>query len=695
MSIRSKVLKEIEKKPRRLRDLKAKLGNDKKVQRAVDELLKKGRICQKNGAYFPAWNKKSEGAILCTLVKIGPNFGFAQPVEKDSRDVFIPGRKLSGALPGDQVMVSLSKHPRLQGSLEGEILAVTLPREHFVGTVVEENGRLFLVPDDCTAVHLQIKKSAAGGVAAGDKAAVEILERGIDYQDHRVGVATRFGSSKEARQCVRALVYAAKMSRHFPEKVKAEGRRLTEPDAAEIKNRRDLRSWPIFTIDSAQTKDIDDAISLKETENGYQLGVHIADVSYYVKAGGELDKEAYNRGSSVYYADSVLPMLPKQLSNNLCSLNEGADRLAFSCIMQLNRAGEVTGYEFVKSVIRSRVKGVYSEINSILAGTAREEVQAKYSEVLAQLPLMHRLYQKLNALRKARGYVELESVEPAFVLDAEGRCVDVKPRERGETEGIIEEFMLLANECAARLARTKQLPLVYRIHEAPEEERAERLRLLLEACGVQPDFAGEIPTQQELAALLACVKDLPCRQVVNQGVLHTMSKARYAPEPKGHFGLALEDYAHFTSPIRRYSDLAVHRILTEWCEGASAAEITQRYEEFARDASLQASNRELAVLQLERSAEDCYKAEFMHGHLGEEFDGVVSGVAKQGVYVQLPNTIEGLVRTETICKGEPELTEGLSLWDPVSGNRWKLGQPVRIQVAAANVATRHIDFEML
>lgn len=695
MSIRSKVLNEIEKKPCRLRELKAKLGNDRKVQWAVAELIKRGKICQRNGTYYLTRAIRIQNALPCKLVKVGANFGFAQPLQQESKDVFVPGRALSGALPGDEVLVELFQRPRVPGSLEGGIVAVTNPRTRFVGTVTEAGGRLFLAPDDCPAVLLQIKKSAAGGVQEGDKAAVELLERGDDYADHRAGVTIRFGSSQDAYQCIRALCYEGGMSPWFSEEVRQEAQQLDQSLEEELAYRLDLRDWNIFTIDSAETKDIDDAISLCRKESGYELGVHIADVSHFVRPGSALDQEAFHRGASVYYGDTVLPMLPKQLSNNLCSLNEGEDRLAFSCIMQLDERAVVQSFRFEKTLIRSRVKGVYSEINALLSGEENPELEQKYQAVREQLPLMQEVYHKLLALRRERGYIDLESGEAKIVLDENGHCVDIQKRERGVSECVIEEFMLLANGCAANLARTHELPLVYRVHEAPELERAERLQLLLNACGVAASFAKPIPTQKELAALLESVDGKPCDRVVNQGVLRSMSKARYDAEPLGHFGLALADYAHFTSPIRRYPDLMVHRILSDWCRGKTAEQLQERYGDDAKQAALQSSTRENAIMQLERNADDCYKAEYIRGHLGEEFDGVISGVARQGIYVALDNLVEGLVRTESICKGEPQLTDGISLVDSLTGERWQLGQKVRVQVTGANVASRRVDFVLL
>ena len=334
---------------------------------------------------------------------------------------------------------------------------------------------------------------------------MEILERGDSHEDHRAGVAMRFGSAEEAKQCAKALLYGAGLSRHFPLKAKAEAKKYEGAAVGkkEAAGRRDYRGMPVFTIDSAETKDIDDAISLEKTDTGYRLGVHIADVSHYVRPGSALDAEAFARGTSVYYADSVIPMLPRQLSNGICSLNEGADRLAFSCMMELDAAGRVVDYAFVKSVIRSRVKGVYKEVNAIFDGTADNALRQRYAAVAQELSLMRELYHKLAKLRAARGAMDIESGEAKLVLDEAGRCVDVVKRERGEAEQMIEEFMLLANSSAAALARRLKLPFVYRVHEAPDPERIEKLKQTLTAAGVDFHFAGDTPTTLELAKLLA------------------------------------------------------------------------------------------------------------------------------------------------------------------------------------------------
>ncbi|MEG1925587.1 MAG: VacB/RNase II family 3'-5' exoribonuclease, partial [Ruthenibacterium sp.] len=581
MSLKAKIIKELEKKPRRLKELKAKLGNDKKIPKAMDELFHDKKLTCKDGVYAVA-TAKTEHALVCTIVKLGRGFAFAKP-EDGSLDVFIPGKFLQGAMPGDSVMVSVFEHPRVAGSVEGEVLSVLTENNRVVGTIDRIEGHLVLVPDNCQNTPLQIKKSADGGARQGEKAAGEILERGAGHADHRVGVAMRFGSSEDAAQCAKALLYGAGINRSFPLQVKAQAKQIdaNKIDTASLAGRTDLRDLPIFTIDAASTKDIDDAISVERTAQGYLLGVHIADVSHYVTPGTALDEEAFHRATSVYYADNVVPMLPRQLSNGICSLNEGEDRLAFSCRMQLNQSGCVTDYSFTKSIIRSRVKGVYAELNAIYDETASAEILQKYLPVAEELPILHEVYLKLAALRNARGSMDIESNEAKLIIDEDGRCIDVVKRTRGVSEQMIEELMLLANSSAANFATKLHIPFVYRVHASPDPERIAKLKASLTAAGVEYHFAGSEPTALELAKLLSDTRGTNLERFVHTNVLRSMAKADYEPVEKGHFGLALSDYAHFTSPIRRYPDLAIHRILTDICAGKTADEVSTTYAEFA------------------------------------------------------------------------------------------------------------------
>ena len=698
--MRDKIEHAIQNQPCTVKELKQKFGGergaDRKVMEALDELVREAVVCQRQGVFFTVRSGRADKALLCKVVKLGKNFAFVM-LEDGTSDIFIPGRFTKGAMPGDDVLVEKFEHPRVEGSDEGAILAILTEKNDLVGTVRRVEGRLRFVPDDCPAITMPLARDCEGGAKDGDKVAVEILNRGSRQEDHRVGVAMRFGSSDEAKRCAKALLYAKDIRTRFPDKVRDEAKKFEGAEVSEkdCEGRMDLRALPIFTIDSAETKDIDDAISLTRTsDGGFELGVHIADVSNYVKPGTELDNEAFSRATSVYYADQVVPMLPKALSNGICSLNENELRLAFSCLMRLDKEGNLTDYRFVKSIIRSRVKGVYSEINALLAGTADAEIKAKYADVIDQLPAMKELYGHRARLRKERGCMDIESGEVKFILDENGRCIDVKKRTSGESESMIEEFMLLANQCAAHFARVKQIPFVYRVHEEPNAEKLERLHALLQACGINDHFAKDVPTPKELSAILEGVRGTPYEQIINTGMLRCMSKALYEEKPKGHYGLVLKDYAHFTSPIRRYPDLAIHRIMTDLLKGTEKETMILRYTDFAERASKQSSEREVIAMQIERKAEDCYKAEYARRHLGECYEGTISGVTQRGLFIELDNGVEGFVPASSLTPSGTSLTEGVRLTDPASGKTWSLGDKMMITIVRADVNLGKIDFEV-
>ena len=691
MSMRDKIEHAIQNQPCTVKELKQKFGGergaDRKVMEALDELVREAVVCQRQGVFFTVRSGRADKALLCKVVKLGKNFAFVM-LEDGTSDIFIPGRFTKGAMPGDDVLVEKFEHPRVEGSDEGAILAILTEKNDLVGTVRRVEGRLRFVPDDCPAITMPLARDCEGGAKDGDKVAVEILNRGNRQEDHRVGVAMRFA---------KALLYAKDIRTRFPDKVRDEAKKFEGAEVSEkdCEGRMDLRALPIFTIDSAETKDIDDAISLTRiSDGGFELGVHIADVSNYVKPGTELDNEAFSRATSVYYADQVVPMLPKALSNGICSLNENELRLAFSCLMRLDKEGNLTDYRFVKSIIRSRVKGVYSEINALLAGTADAEIKAKYADVIDQLPAMKELYGHRARLRKERGCMDIESGEVKLILDENGRCIDVKKRTSGESESMIEEFMLLANQCAAHFARVKQIPFVYRVHEEPNAEKLERLHALLQACGINDHFAKDVPTPKELSAILEGVRGTPYEQIINTGMLRCMSKALYEEKPKGHYGLVLKDYAHFTSPIRRYPDLAIHRIMTDMLKGTEKETMILRYTDFAERASKQSSEREVIAMQIERKAEDCYKAEYARRHLGECYEGTISGVTQRGLFVELDNGVEGFVPASSLTPSGTSLTEGVRLTDPASGKTWSLGDKMMITIVRADVNLGKIDFEV-
>ena len=703
--LQKSILNAVKRRPMTLRELQNNLQVDNsRLRTTVSAMVATGELSMRNGTYVPGFatyeNTNAPDTIPCTLVKLAARFGFASRDDGEG-DIFIPGRALHGAMPNDKINVKLFDHPRVEGSSEGEVVEVTLPNNRFAGTVcLSEDGRMAVEPDGCRDVKFLLAKQGSEGVHLGDKVGFLITHRGNRHSDHRAAVVEKFGSSDYASECAKAILYGRNVRQEFPPEVLEEARAYDNAvvDPAEVAKRLDLRGIPIFTIDSAETKDIDDAISLQKLEDGYELGVHIADVSHYVRPGSALNEEAFERATSIYYADKVIPMLPTQLSNGICSLNEGEDRLAFSCLMRLDEKGEIHSYKFVKSVIRSRVKGVYKEINALLEpeeGADLSELQTKYAAVLEQLPTMDELYRKRLVLRKARGGMEIESNEAKLVMDENGRCVDIVKRDRGTSECMIEEFMLLANQCAANAGRTNKVPFVYRVHEAPDAEKMEKLSATLLACGLNAKFKNPIPTQLELSALLDETRGQPIQIPVHTGILRSMQKARYAPQPLGHYGLVLADYAHFTSPIRRYPDLAIHRILSEMLQGVSNSQLQKDFNEFAQQASEKSSKQEVAAVRIERDVEDLYKAEYMHNHLGEVYTGTVAGITPRGVFVELDNTVEGFVPAAQLCKGEPQVIDGVSMLDPLTGKSWMLGSSMKIQVAAADVALGRIDFEYM
>ena len=703
--LQKNVLNALKRRPMTLRELQNNLQVDNsRLRTTVSAMVATGELTIKNGQYAPGFatfsNEAAPNAIPCTLVKLAARFGFASR-DDGTGDIFIPGRALHGAMPQDKILVKLFDRPRVEGSSEGEVLEVTVPNNRFAGTVVlSDDGRLCVEPDGCRDVKFLLAKQGSEGVHLGDKVGFLITHRGERHSDHRAAVVEKFGSSDYASECSKAILYGRNVRQEFPEDVLEEAHAYDNAviDQAEAAKRLDLRAIPIFTIDSAETKDIDDAISLQKLADGYELGVHIADVSHYVRPGSALDTEAFERATSIYYADKVIPMLPTQLSNGICSLNQGEERLAFSCLMRLDEQGNISSYKFVKTVICSRVKGVYKEINALLApeeGADLSELQAKYAPVADQLPVMDELYRKRMELRKKRGGMDIESTEAKFIMDENGRCIDIVKRERGTSECMIEEFMLLANQCAANAGRTNKVPFVYRVHEAPDAEKMEKLSATLLACGLNAKFKNPIPTQLELAALLDETRGQPIQIPVHTGILRSMQKARYAPQPLGHYGLVLADYAHFTSPIRRYPDLAIHRILSELLLGASANQLNADFGEFAQRASEQSSKQEVAAVRIERDVEDLYKAEYMHSRLGEVYMGTVAGITPRGIFVELENTVEGFVPAAQLCKGEPQVIDGVSMLDPLTGRSWMLGTSMKIRVAGADVALGRVDFEYM
>ena len=671
------------------------------------QLLKKAGVLDKLAFYDALRSLKDRRMILldrehnaklipvgedveATLVSLSKNFGFARP-DNGGDDIFIHGSALQGALVGDKIIVGdIRKDDR---GPSGRVRRIV---EHkpaqTTGTVSITDEGIEFIPDNAIRYNLRMRERDLNGAKNGDKVMASLEQ---DYRGDWAYASVKkvFGSGRTARVCADAIVEQYGIPHVFPQEVLDEAERVgNEPISdEEYAKRLDLRGELIFTIDSKDAKDLDDAISVKRTDFGYTLGVHIADVSHYVKEGSAIDEEAINRGTSVYFADRVIPMLPEVLSNGACSLNAGTDKLAFSALIELDKEGHITKYDFKKTIINSKVRGVYSEVNEILDGTASEEILNKYAPVMESLMSAKELADILKANSAARGTMELDSGESKFILDENGICIDIMPRVSGEAEQLIEQMMVTANIAAAKFSLDHKLPFLYRVHGTPDPKRVEELVTLLQLVGVPcKEIVKPNPETQDFAAILDRVRGLPCETLVSQRLLRTMEKARYSTEETGHFGLALSDYSHYTSPIRRYPDTSIHRVLSAFVEGMPAEEVRRRYAQFCETSATESSRNEIRALIAERDAEDCYMAEYMSQHIGEHFEGTVSGVTMRGVFVRLENSVEGFVSLDAF-EGEDFVYDGL-ITQRSPKRELTIGTPLPIIVASAYVATGKVDF---
>ena len=653
---------------------------------ALRRMILDGDVAERRNGYVLSAQAGMKKAVISRQSR---SYGYAQ-TDNDKTEYFIPGRELKGAMLGDRVLIL----PVIgQGNTpEAEVITVIKAEvQQTAGLLVEEDGLLMLRADQISTRPLVIENAAEWKGHAGEKVIGRVVRRGKRHSEHIVHVDTSLGSADSARVCAQALVIVSGVPTEFPADVLEDARLLEEKGISEndLNGRLDLRDPEdiIFTIDGFDAKDIDDAVSISRTADGYRLGVHIADVSHYVTLDSALDQEAIKRGTSIYYADQVIPMLPKALSNGICSLHPDVDRLAFSALMDLDENGDLVNWEFRKTVIRSRVKGVYREVNAVLAGTADAEIEAKYAPVKDSLFLLNELREKRLAARKKRGAPDIEAEESAFLLDENGVCTDIFPRSRGCGEELIEECMLLANEAAARVGKTQHLPFVYRVHAQPPADKTIRLTESLDRlCIKHPQL--DSPKPRDYAQVLQNAAESPMKNAIHQMVLRSMAKADYETEPVGHFGLALADYAHFTSPIRRYPDLAIHRILSEYLGGGAPKELRQ----FAANAADAGTLTEQRAVKLERECDDCYRAEWAKQHLAEEFEGMISGVTEFGVYVMLPNTAEGLVSLDAMPMDEYEYDGLFTLKAYNSGKKYTLGDAMTVKIDRADISSGHIDF---
>ncbi len=666
--------------------------NPAAYQAAIEKLLREGRIVERRAGFALA---DRTGCFSAETVRLNRSFGFIR--DEQGEEYFVPGKFLMGSMPGDKVLAKPIPSTHENGK-DAQVVSILEenPECRLSGTIVstDESG-LCLLPDTVIALPLHIDYKGSVPYRIGDKVLAELTSRGTRHMEHKVRIVLNFGSSDSAENCMAARIMAEGIPVEFSPEILREAEKAAAVGVTpfDLQGREDLREEVIFTIDGASSKDLDDAVSIRKAEDGWELSVHIADVSHYVRPNSRLDAEAFERGTSIYYADKVIPMLPKALSNGICSLNEGEDRLAFSAMMKISAQGDLLDFRFAKTVIRSCVRGVYSECNAVLDGSADAALLAKYAPVRDALGELDRLAAVLEKRREERGAPELESTETALLLDNEGKCVGLAARERGRSECIIEACMLAANEAAARLAREAEIPLVYRVHESPSLERMDTLRETLSRLNqAVPQYAEIQP--RDIRRILENARGEVFFPVLNLLTLRAMAKAKYSEEPLGHFGLALRDYCHFTSPIRRYPDLVVHRILSDYLEDAGKDWLQRRYRKFTVNAAARSSECEVRAIKLERDADDCYAAEFMRAHIGEHFHGIITSVTDFGVYVTLDNLAEGLLHIRDLPEGEYEIEEGWYIKDTRSGTEYRLGAEIEVICAKADVSSGNIDLAL-
>ena len=633
-----------------------------------------------------------------TFIGNHKGFGFVE-LEEEEDDIFIPADATGTAMHQDKVQVLLKKGEQKGKRKEGSVIRILeRANQEIVGTFQRERDYGFIICDNqkfSKDVYVSPKNSK--GVRDGDKVVAEILDYGDDRHKPEGRIKENLGSMNAPGTDILAIVKSYNIPSEFPVKVINQAARV--PDhvlEADRDGRMDLTDWQTVTIDGEDAKDLDDAVTLTKEDRIYHLGVHIADVSNYVQGGSALDKEALKRGTSVYLADRVVPMLPERLSNGICSLNQGEDRLTLSCLMDIDENGTVVSHKIAETVIRVDRRMSYNQVRCILED-GDTETSREYKDLVPMFFLMKELSALLRKRRHHRGSIDFDFPESKITLNGAGRAIDVQPYEANVATEIIEDFMLMANETVAKEYCKGEYPFVYRTHENPDPERIEELLTLLHHQGIQIRKSGQEITPKEIQEILESIQGLPNETMISRLTLRTMKQARYTTECSGHFGLAARYYCHFTSPIRRYPDLQIHRIIRDNIRGRLQREgKTEHYREILEEVARQSSVCERRAQEAERESDRLKKAEYMSYHLGEEFEGIISGVTAYGFYVELPNTIEGLVHVTSLSDDYYAFDqESYELKGELTKKTYHLGQKVRVRVADADALKRTVDFTVI
>lgn len=662
------------------------------LAQALEELTAEGKLqLSKRGRY----SRAEEKTVTGVFTSHAKGYGFVS-VEGREEDIFIGENDTKGAFLGDTVQVALKGQPggKRQEGVVIQVLSHSITE--VVGTFEKSKSFGFVVPDNQRITRdIFIPLEHTRGAVNGHKVVAELTDYGAGQKSPEGRVIEILGHSNDPGTDILSIVRAYQIPMEFPERVLNQAERNAKPvSEADMRGRMDLREEVCVTIDGEDAKDLDDAVSVRKEGENYILSVHIADVANYVQENSALDREAFERGTSVYLADRVIPMLPRSLSNGICSLNEGEDRLALSCIMTVNPKGKIIDHIIAETVIRVKKRMTYTSVKRILEDRDEEECQ-KYGELVPMFEEMGKLAGLLRRRRRKRGSIDFDFPETKILLDETGIPVEILPYDRNTAARIIEDFMLAANETVAADYYWQAQPFVYRVHDKPDIKRLHKLALFVRNFGYSLHTGGDEVHPGEIQKLLDRLEGTPEEAMLSRLTLRAMQKARYSTDCTGHFGLAAEQYCHFTSPIRRYPDLQIHRIIKENLKGRLTAGRAGHYETVLPETAKHASETERRADEAERETEKLKKAEYMEQHIGENFEGVISGITQYGLYVELANTVEGLVHVNSLEDDYYEYDDNAyELRGQHTGITYRLGQRVQIRVKGTDRLLRTIDFTL-
>lgn len=683
--------------PMKFKELAVILNVKKEDRKLLDivlsELVDEGKVMlSKRGKYSIPKEQYVEGLFISNE----RGFGFVE-VEGEEEDYFIPEANINGAFHHDMVLIAVE--PVQTGRRkEGKVIKV-LSHEirEVVGYFQKNKGFGYVLPDNQRITSdIYVAGKDTMGAVQGHKVVVKLTSYGTRDKKPEGVITEILGHANDPGVDIMSIVKIYDIPSQFPEEVMKQAAEIPSQVSEEDKaGRMDIRDWQTVTIDGEDAKDLDDAITLTKENGVYTLGVHIADVSYYVTENSPLDKEAVKRGTSVYLVDRVIPMIPHKLSNGICSLNQGEDRLALSCIMKINKKGVIVDHQVAETLINVDRRMTYTAVNDIVTNHNQETME-EYSDFVDMFQLMSELSNILREKRYGRGAIDFDFPECKIKLDDKGYPVSVEPYDRNAATKIIEDFMLAANETIAEYYFWQQVPFVYRNHEKPDSDRMKALAAFITNMGYSLKVSGNEVHPKEIQKLLGKIEGTPEEAMISRVTLRSMKRAEYTPECLGHFGLAAKYYTHFTSPIRRYPDLQIHRIIKECINGKMSEKHAEHFRNILPQVTKDCSTYERRADEAERETEKLKKAEYMRGQIGEEFVGVISGVTNFGIYVELPNTIEGLVHVSNMTDDHYIYDESTySMTGERTRKTYKLGQPVKIRVESADKITRTIDFSMV